>query len=374
MKVIRVVPVLDFGGVERRLQLTALGFREIDMVDLDVLVLGSGGRISSELESSGTYPRLLNCRVRIPNFKLILNLYRIFKSAKPDIVHTSGAEANFHGLLAAKLAGVPKRIGEEIGFPNHNLKWRLIFKGVYYTATAVIAISEAVKTKIVSLGEVKAQKVQVVYNPVELRTSSKRGDWRPNQAKVWRQASNSFVFVTTCRLVPVKNLNTLIRVFASLIDENGDLDLRLWLVGGGPERESLEKLAEELGIKKETCFWGYQAEVRPFLERADVFVQPSFSEGFSISLVEAMLCGLPSIATNQGGPAEIINEGVSGFLIDPQNPKELRAAMLHMIDLSTEQRQSIGHSAMETAKRFSVEYYIQNLLTVYGMGSNYTTL
>jgi glycosyltransferase involved in cell wall biosynthesis len=373
LKVIRVVPVLDFGGVERRLQLTALGFREIDMVDLDVLVLGSGGRISSELESSGTYPTLLNRRVRIPNFKLILNLYRVFRSAKPDIVHTSGAEANFHGLLAARLAGVPKRIGEEIGFPNHDLKWRLIFKGVYYTATAVIAISEAVKTRIVSLGEVKAQKVQVVYNPVELRTSPKRGDWWPNQAEVWQRASNSFVFVTTCRLVPVKNLNTLIQVFASLIDENSDLDLRLWLVGGGPERESLEKLVEELGIKKETFFWGYQAEVRPFLERADVFVQPSFSEGFSISLVEAMLCGLPSIATNQGGPTEIISEGVSGFLIDPHNPKELRAAMLDMINLSTEQRQAIGHSAMEMAKRFSVEYYIQNLLTVYGMGSDYTT-
>src|SRR5690606_4708633 len=126
LKVFRVVPVLDFGGVERRVQLTVLGFMDIDSVDLNVLVLGSGGRISSELESSGMDPVILHHSVKIPNCKLILDLYRIFKVARPDIVHTSGAEANFHGLIAAKLAGVPVRIGEEIGFPNHDFKWRLI--------------------------------------------------------------------------------------------------------------------------------------------------------------------------------------------------------------------------------------------------------
>ena len=84
------------------------------------------------------------------------------------MIHCSGAEANFHGLLAGKLEGVPVRIGEEIGFPKHDWMWRMIFGLTYKLAHQVIGISEAVKQRVVDLGEVDREKVRVVYNPVAL--------------------------------------------------------------------------------------------------------------------------------------------------------------------------------------------------------------
>ena len=213
MKILRIIPFLDFGGVEQRLKLTALGFQDVPDVDLIILVLGNGGKVSDELENLGVKLVILNESVRIPNIKLIYSLYRIIKVHRPDVVHCSGAEANFHGLIAAKMAGVRHKIGEEIGFPNHGLIWRSVFKIVYTLADHVIGISQAVADRIVALGEVPAAKIRVVYNPVELPLSLGR--------QVLHARSEQFVFITVCRLVPVKNLKNLVRAFHQLAFQIG---------------------------------------------------------------------------------------------------------------------------------------------------------
>lgn len=386
MKIFRIVPLLDFGGVEQRIKHTVFGFNTFSEDSLRIIVLGGEGKISQELQLSGTLPIHLYQNFKIPNFRLIFKLYRLLKEMQPDVVHTSASEANFHGLIAAKMADVPVRIGEEIGFPNHDWKWRLIFKWVYKSATNVIAISQAVKEKIEELGEVEEEKVEVVYNPVEikgmsidfsLRASTPRhGGQENDKGKALPfsepdlhgnqiEGEKPFVFVTTCRLVPVKNLDTLIKVFAKIVEENQDRELKLWIVGDGPERSSLESLVEEVGIKKNVVFWGFQEDVVPFLEKSDAFVLPSFSEGFSISLVEAMLCGLPCIVTNQGGPKEIVEDGESGFLINPYQADDLKSKMLGVLKLSKEQRQLIGEKAQEAGRKYSVENYVKRLMEVY---------
>lgn len=380
LKIVRIVPLLDFGGVEQRIKHTVLRFNTFSEGYLKIIVLGGEGMISQELQLSGTLPIHLNQNFKIPNTLLIFKLYRLLKNMQPDVVHTSASEANFHGLIAAKMAGVPVRIGEEIGFPNHDWKWRLLFKWVYKSATKVIAISQAVKHRIVELGEVEEEKVEVVYNPVEIRRKlidfSLRSSVRNDKDRLMgernadlitrlKKDTNSFVFVTTCRLVQVKNLGTLIKVFAEIVEENQDKGLKLWIVGDGPERENLKFLERELGIQENVVFLGFQEDVVPFLEQADVFVLPSFSEGFSISLVEAMLCGLPCIVTNQGGPSEIVEDGDTGYLINPYQADDLKNKMIEILKLSNEQRQLIGERAQEAGKKYSVENYVKKLMEVY---------
>ncbi|MFD2203177.1 glycosyltransferase [Shivajiella indica] len=400
MEIIRIIPLLDFGGVEKRVKHTVIGFKLFSNQSLSVVVLGKKGKISEDLKSMGTHPIHLNQNFKIPNILLIFKLYRLLKNIRPDVVHTSAAEANFHGLIAAKMARVPVRIGEEIGFPKHDWKWRLIFKWVYKSATKVIAISQAVKDRIVELGEVEEEKVEVVYNPVSLGEREKGkgergiGEKEENSGKEEGDVAESskvegalrfapaekagrqsdvnngeskkpFVFVTTCRLVPVKNLDTLVKVFAEIVEENQDLDLKLWIVGDGPEKGTLEVLAKDLGIQENVFFWGFHEDVVPYLEEADAFVLPSFSEGFSISLVEAMLCGLPSIVTNQGGPREIVEDGKTGFLINPLKAYDIKSKMLEVLKLSNEQRQLIGEKAQEAGKKYSVENYVKRLMEVY---------
>lgn len=357
MRVIRVVPYLDFGGLERRVLLTATGFQQNTDVELEIFVLGTQGKTSDELLALGIQPKHFHSKIKIPNVKLIYTLYRQFRLLRPDVVHTSSAEANFHGLIAAWFAGVPIRIGEEIGFPNHDWKWRLIFKAVYKLATKVIGISEAVKNRIVDLGEVNLNKVEVVYNPVSIKESLDR---------VTLDYENAFVFVTTCRLVPVKNLSTLLAVFKELVSRNPNKRMKLWIVGDGTEKEKLQKHVDDLELNGKIVFWGFQENVRPYLEAADVFVLPSFSEGFSISLVEAMLCGLPCIVTDQGGPSEIIEDQVTGFLINPTDPDQIQKAMQHFIRITPQDRDKIGQLAKQSASKYSIENHIKRLMEVYG--------
>jgi glycosyltransferase involved in cell wall biosynthesis len=387
MKVLRIVPYLDFGGVEQVIANSVPFFIESSKMEVMIIVLGDGGRVEKELVKKGVNVILLNQNTRIPNFMIIFKLFNSIKSFKPDVVHCQAAEANFHGLIAARMACVPVRIGEEIGFPNHHSYWKYIFRLVYKNATKVIAISQAVKSRIVELGEVEAEKVEVVYNPVELgdrekrlwsssldfslRASVRNDNEKPFSISeavsdgIESEERKPFVFVTICRLVPVKNLNTLIKVFAEIVEENQDREMKLWIVGDGPERENLKDLVKKLGIYENVNFWGFQEEVVTFLEQADAFVLPSISEGFSISLVEAMLCGLPCVVTNQGGPSEIVEEGKTGFLINPYQADDLKSKMLGVLKLSNDQKQLIGENAQEVGRKYSVESYVKRLMEVY---------
>jgi glycosyltransferase involved in cell wall biosynthesis len=382
VRIVRIVSELDFGGVEKRLELTAREFAEGKDNQLIVLVLHRGGTASRKISQLGIDVRVLGRLPKIPNMKLVIKLLTILKELQPSVVHCSGAEANFHGLLASWMAGVPTRIGEEIGFPNHDWKWRVVFQWVYKTATDLIAISHSVKDRIVALGEVEKDKVMVVYNPVDFAASEGEivKERLPRINSAHRQivrtefneegspdrpamASQVSTLVTTCRLVPVKNLDMLLRVFAELVKEGRELVL--WIVGDGPDMEKMRYLSAELGLEHKVVFWGFQENVLPILEDADIFVLPSFSEGFSISLVEAMGNGLISIATRVGGPSEIIRSD-TGFLIDPLRAEDIKEKILLALELSPEQRFLMGSLAKaDVQQRFSLKKYSSQLREIY---------
>ena len=357
MRVLRIIPELDFGGLEQRVRLTMLAFRSIPDVELKVVVLGRGGRVSEKLRKEGFNPLILNQNIKVPKVLLIYRLQRIIKAFRPNVVHCSAAEANFHGLIAAWMSNVPLRIGEEIGFPRHGFLWKYVFKTVYSLSHRVIAVSNSVSRKLLDLGEVGEEKVRVIFNPVEISQPNK--EFRPNRN------SDGFVFVTTCRLDPIKNIKMLIGVFAELIKHYPNKCLFLHIVGDGPEKNELKTISNALGVEDAVQFKGYQEQVLPYLINSDAFVLPSFSEGFSISMVEAMLFGLPCIVTKNGGPSEIIKDNETGFLIDPSNENELFKAMENVIIMGDQERRIIGKRAKEDAERFSVDNYVCELLKLY---------
>lgn len=383
MKVLRILSELDFGGVE---QVALNSFPPLNKyVTLQVLVLNKGGKVSQKLVEKGVSIKILNINPRIPNFKLIRLIQKEIRLFHPDVVHAQGAEANFHGVLPASFEKVPVIIAEEIGIPNHHSFWKWVFRWVYSRAHQVIAISEAVKKEIVELGEVCSEKVRVVYNPVDYKRLV-IGDPDRNRERLGRAelkefvrwtnllrgqdeeggAEKSFVFVTICRLVPIKNLGRLIQAFAELVRENLKRNLVLWIVGEGPERRNLESLSQKLVTGGCVEFLGFQEDVWPFLLESDVFILPSLREGSSVSLAEAMSAGLPSIVTQVGGASEILGKSKSGILIDPLSIESIQSAMQQLFNLSPEERKDMGERAKKEAKRFSTNHYIDSLLSIYG--------
>ncbi|MDN3690576.1 glycosyltransferase [Cyclobacterium jeungdonense] len=375
MKILRVVSELDFGGVEQVLAISVPYLVHSKRIEVLIVVLGKGGRVSERMIQNGFSVIVLNQATKIPNIKLVFQLKNLIRNEKPDVVHCQGSEANFHGLWAATMADVKIKIGEEIGLPDHHSYWKWVFKWIYRKANRVIGISEAVKNCIVELREVKGDKVSVLYNPVSI--DEKRVDFsripyfRKDKGNCTvdmsgkQKNNNSFVYVTTCRLVPIKNLERLIKAFSILLKVHNNKNMELWIVGDGPSKESLMQLVKQFGIQDSVKFSGFQENVFQFLAHADVFVLPSLREGSSVALAEAMSNGLPSIVTQIGGAREVLGESHSGFLVDPFSTDSILSAMLNMFELSEEERKEMGKMAKKASQRFSIETYIEDLLEVY---------
>lgn len=335
-------------------ELAVKGFQSIDGTSLQTISLGKGGRVSESLIKEGHSVWVMNQKAKIPDFFLIVRLAIFFRKEGIDGVHTVGAEANFHGLLAGALAGVPVRIGEEIGFPRHHFLYRLLFRFTYIFAHRVICVSEAVKQHLYHIGELPLSKAKVIYNPIEL----------PEVKAASQGRSDSLAFITVSRLTGIKNIEAVVRALAAIVYETA-FRPKLMIVGEGEERTALAALTLELQVDAFVTFTGYQERVFGLLAESDVFVLPSFSEGSSLALAEAMHAGLPSIVTKVGGASEILGDTDSGILIDPDSLEDLKQAMLSFLTLPPSELAEMGMRARKQAGRFSVENYCTELSSLY---------
>jgi glycosyltransferase involved in cell wall biosynthesis len=360
MKIVKVIGSLDFGGIEKVFEITARYYRGAK-TDIVFLCLGHGGAAEKAIRALGYRVIVWDAPFRIPRLALIFRLRAFFRSEKPEVVHTTGAEANFHGMIAARLSRVPIRIAEEIGMPAHSSTARRIFKMVYRQAGAVIAVAGLVKDYLVDSGEVDAARVSVIYNPVDVAAFT----------AAHPLGDDGFRVVSVCRLDPIKNLGLLIRGIAAAC--NSGKRVELWLIGDGPSRKELEALVAELGLQDKVVFWGFQAAPAPFLAQASLFVLPSLSEGIPLSVAEAMLTGTPCLMTRVGGGPEFIREGENGWLLDPLDQAGFNQLLEHIIHLPAETRHEVGQRGLQTAmERFQPEHYLKNVWQLYGKNQDIT--
>ena len=153
--------------------------------------------------------------------------------------------------------------------------------------------------------------------------------------------------VTVARLNPVKDQATLLRAMRRVIDTNPECHLTI--AGDGPSRCDLEALCGALGLTRHVTFLGMRDDVPAVLAGAGQFVLPSISEGVSLTLLEAMASGLPVVATRVGGTPEIVEHGITGYLVAPSAPEDLAAALLAIA------RNAEASAAMGRAGRARVE-------------------
>lgn len=349
MKILRLTTLLDFGGQEKQ-YLNFTEKPELLKNEYVFAAIGYGGNAEKVLKERGFEVHVLNRNFSIRNLSNIWAVYQLIKKVKPDVVHTAAAEANFHGIIAAKLAGVSTIIGEEIGIPNHSSTAQKVFRWVYKLGDKVIGVSKSVKNHLVKTGEIPEEKGVVIYNPVSIpRAFSKN-------------PSTSFQIVYVGRLEKVKNVATLIQAFAKIQNK----DSILTIVGDGRERTALENLVRDLKIEDRVVFTGFQAEPSKFLSQSDLYVLPSYSEGFGIAAVEAMFLKVPVLATKVGGVPEFITDGENGWLFDPNDVEDLIQKLNQILSLEEKQRNEIGTKGYEKVIcLFTVENYIRNIESLY---------
>jgi len=350
MKIIRLTTLLDFGGQERQF----LCFSEDKTILHHHYIfasIGYGGHAEKIIRERGFEVYVFNMNPSIKNFKNIVRLYRFFKYIKPDIVHTAAAEANFHGIIAARLAGVKIIFGEEIGIPDHSNIAKISFKFIYRFTKKVICVSNAVKKYLISIGEINDQQGIVLYNPVSI----------PQQYNI--KKSNYFTLIYVGRLEKVKNVDLLIAAFAKLKEWE---KMKLVIVGDGRERAYLEQMTKDLKVDSNIEFKGFQSRPEKFVNQADLFVLPSYSEGFGIAVVEAMYQGVPCLCSKVGGIPEFIKDNETGWLFDPNNIQELTDCIKNIYKLPKNELKNIAEKGkLYATNNFSSKIYISKLENIY---------
>lgn len=169
--------------------------------------------------------------------------------------------------------------------------------------------------------------------------------------------------VTLCRLVQAKGLDVLFQALSELKKRGKSFVLHL--IGDGPMREELEKMAIELAIYDETIFYGYMLHPEELMPFFDIFVLPSRAEAFGNVFAEAALCWLALVGTNVGGIAEQIEDGVNGLLVPVDDVEALADALEKMVS-DSEYRKKMAKAAYERAKKWSsIDRVIRELEQVY---------
>lgn len=358
LKIVHVFSSLDFGGVETRAT-TIAKYSNFKNGALPVFcAISKGGQAESVIMEQGCKVEVLNASCKIPSLKAFLKLLIFFRQEKPDVVHAHGAEANFHGILAAYFAGVPVRIGEEIGIPVHSKSAKRIFKFIYFLSSHVVAISDSVKAWLIDSGEVPLEKVTRIYNPVEVEFKK----------KCVSDSNRKFRISFVGRLEPVKNPLALIMAVSLL--KKKKVPIELWMIGDGSLMRDCLSLISELEVSDAVIMHGYSDDPSSLIVQSDLYVQPSITEGFGIALVEAMLCKVPVLATSVGGAPEIIRHGENGWLVDNTDGESLSLAIGDIWNLREHLNFFGAKSYDSVCDRFNPENYINDLMSLYETMAN----
>jgi glycosyltransferase involved in cell wall biosynthesis len=203
-------------------------------------------------------------------------------------------------------------------------------------ADAMIVVSQSLLPDIVQFGHSVREKAQVIPNAVD-------PSWFERPALEAVEEERHILFVG--RFHVIKGVDILLRAW-SLLQRQAP-NITLWLVGAGRELESLMSLSEQLGISKSVRFKGSktQAELHTLYRRARVVVLPSRNEGLPRVALEAGACGAICVATRAGGTPEVIQDEITGFLVDPESPEALAQGMLRALRLPEPERQRMSAAA-----------------------------
>lgn len=338
-----------FGGIEQYL------LDLFDNVNQDEIVL--------ELLSMGEWPltdRLINNKHRVTflNKKRIsVNTVKMagdyLKSNNFDLIVSQGVVANAYTRSISLFYKIPNLVtvhsimgGDYSNIIIRNI-YRVLDRLTRFLTNNYISVSGYLKSNMVKNG-IPKDKISVIYNGIKIKPSrAKRGNLK--------------IIGSIGRLHPVKGYDLLIQAFAKLDDKK----VLLKIAGEGPELNKLKNLAIELGINDRVEFVGFKKDVYKFLDSVDVYAQPSLTEGFGLSVVEAMSQGLPVVVTPAGSLTEIVKDGITGIVSKDLWPENIAIA-IEKILRDKKLAEKLGKNAKEFVNNnFSIKKWVDTTVDAY---------
>jgi len=294
----------------------------------------------------------------------ISKLAKVIKEEKPDVIFCHGFNGpvvvkivklfygikipmicSYHGLYHA-----PTKTKKIIA-PIYNKVQTLLYK---YSAHRVILVENYSKKYLIDKG-ISSAKLITVYNGISTNVDGNKKINLPNKPK------NSISIGLASRMDSVKGIEYLIEAIPMIVKKT-TLPFKVYLVGDGPEYDTLLEKVKQYSIEHLVEFIGYQSNIPEWLNAFDIFALPSLFEYHSIALLEAMRAGKAIVSTDVGGNTESIRDGLDGLIVPSKNVGELASAIVKMME-SKELRITMGKSARERfLSEFTEEIMKNNLV------------
>ena len=293
----------------------------------------------------------------------IYQIRTIIVKEKPEVILSFGVSINCLLLLSVLW---PVRFMPKVILSEHSEQLFITQKGIplkqrlcravyialmsllYRKTDYILAVSNGIAQHMRKLPFIPSSKIKVVHNPVNIvsiqELSKEKIEFTMDRKEV-------FCVGTVSRLSAEKGVNFLIEGFAKLLKK---MDAQLVIVGDGPERLVLERMAIGLGINNKTVFTGWTDNPYKYMAKMDVFVLSSLWEGFPNVVLEAMACKIPVVASNSsGGIREVIRDGVNGILVKTGSSLAISEAVYNLLS-DREKREKIAKEGYVSVKNFDI--------------------
>jgi glycosyltransferase involved in cell wall biosynthesis len=327
--------IRGIGGSERHLLtlLPALAQRGIDPIFI--------GLDDPAWDAADFYGALQVPAVRImsPRDFDPLLLVRLARTLRADVVHTHLVHADVYGGLAARLRGTHLVSTKHNDDPFRVGPFRFVERGLSRLTDRIVTITDALHRFTVEQVGVRPDKVETIHYGLDDVPDA----WGVNPPDDVPEGAR--VLLAVARLTGQKGIDVAIRALAEL-----PADTVLVVLGEGPERAALVRQARELGVEARVFLLGRVPDVAAWLGRATILVHPARWEGFGLGVLEAMLAGLPVVATDVSALPELVVDGETGVLVKPDDAEALASGIVRALD-----RPQLGARGLERARsEFSV--------------------
>ncbi|TKB95384.1 MAG: glycosyltransferase family 4 protein [Nitrospira sp.] len=293
----------------------------------------------------------------IQDLRAIWQLYKVIRGFKPDVIHTQTSKAGIVGRLAARMAGTPIIIHTAHAFPFHAylpfpVRWAYIAieRWVAGWTDLLMVDTESVRKDGLRQRIVQdATRIVTVPMGVDLTRFSPSFCGTDTLRDALGLGRDTLVVGTVARLVPDKGLACFLRMAAIVRSQRADV--RFLIVGEGPLRRSLEQMAESLEIGSEVVFAGHRADIPELMQVMDLFVLPTKREGFGVVFAEAMAMGKATVGSLIGPVAEVVENGVTGYLIPPDDAQGFADRVIELL-ADEQKRQDFGAAGRRRVERY----------------------
>lgn len=316
------------------------------------------------LNQQGIKAVRLSWRFRVDPI-LLVNMIKLIRSDPPQIVHTHLFKSDFHGRLAARLCGVPVVVStlHNCDAWANNPVFGLIYGLTALFADKIIAVADEVKKFALEHLFIRESRIVTIRNAIQVDQFRYDDQARFNVRKEFGLSLDVLLFGIVARLDPQKDHENFLHA-AALIKKEAPA-ARFLIVGDGGLRDSLVKLADDLGLTPDVVFCGMRKDMPAIMSAIDVLVLSSRYEGLPVVLLEAMAASRPVVSTSVNGVPGVVIDGETGLLVPSANSEALAEACMTLAG-DHHLRQEMGLSGFQRVRAlYSIELMIQSTIDLY---------